>query len=77
MSDVLTDSETIYEDYVRLLNFLNQKVILSKVCVSHSVFYARGGAALINIDILNSLNQKVICSGAGVSLMDTAVGGRS
>ena len=36
-TDVLTDSETIYEAYVGLLNSFNQKVSNLEVCVSLSI----------------------------------------
>ena len=42
-TDVQTDSETIYEAYVRLLNSLHRKMSLSGLCVSLSVLCARGG----------------------------------
>ena len=49
-TDVLTDSETIYEAYVRLLNSLYQKVSQSGVCVLLSIF-ARVEEILIDIYI--------------------------
>ena len=50
-TDLLTDSETIYEAYVRLLNLLNRKVSLLGVCVSLSVLCGRGGEIFIDIYI--------------------------
>ena len=47
----MTDSDNIYEAYIRLLNFLNQKVSHLGVGVFLSVLYARGGI-FINIYIL-------------------------
>ena len=67
-TDILTDSETIYEAYVRLLTLLNRKVIHSGVCVPLSVLYARREKIFININILNLLNRKVSRSGASVLL---------
>ena len=66
-TDVLTDSETIYEAYVRVLNSLHRKATLSGVCVSLSIF-ARCGEIIIDIYIYDSLNRKVSRSIVGVSL---------
>ena len=66
-TDVQTDSETIYEAYVRLLNSLDRKVSLSGVCVSLSVLCGRGGEIFIDINICISLNRKVSRCGADVS----------
>ena len=48
-TDVQTDSETIYEAYVQLLNLLYRKVSLSGVCVSLSILCGRGGEIFMDI----------------------------
>ena len=48
-TDVQTDSETIYEAYVRLLNLLHRKMSLLGLSVSLSVLYARGGEIFMDI----------------------------
>ena len=66
-TDVQTDSETIYEAYVRLLNSLHRKMSLSGLCVSLSVLCDRGGEIFMDI-YLNLAHRKVSRCGAGVSL---------
>ena len=48
-TDVQTDSETIYEAFVQLLNSLDRKVSLSGVCVLLSVLCGRGGEIFMDI----------------------------
>ena len=66
-TDVLTDSETIYEAYVRVLNSLDRKVSLSGICVSLRIL-ARGGVIFIYIYFFKSPNRKVSRLVVGVSL---------
>ena len=65
---VLTDSETTYEAYVRVLNSLHQKLSRLGVCVLLSVLCARRGEDFNNMLVLNSLNRKVSRSVTGVLL---------
>ena len=66
-TDVLTDSVTIYEGYVRLLNSLYQKVSQLGVCVSLSIF-CRFGEIFIDIYIKKAPNRKVSRLVVGVLL---------
>ena len=66
-TDVQTDSETIYEAYVRLLNSFHRKVSRSCESVSLRIF-ARGGELPVDIHILKSLSLKVSRWVVGVSL---------
>ena len=76
-TDVLTDSETTYEGYVRVLNSLHRKVSRLVVCVSFSVLCAWGGEDLMNMHVLNFSQPKSdpFCNRCIAHRMYTLMGG--